>query len=116
MCQDVPGCAPLTRDLEPSAKFLGRHPRPPSGSIVRASSRNGRTPGTRLPVPLRLRLGCVVSDMWTTPEKDPRTYGNPVGEMATYREYLGYCRLTIELKSRGSTPTSSPGARCRPAR
>ena len=23
-------------------------------------------------------------DMWTTPEQDPRTYGNPVGEKATY--------------------------------
>jgi hypothetical protein len=29
-----------------------------------------------------------VNDMWTTPDQDPRTYGNPVGEKATYVEYL----------------------------
>lgn len=39
--------------------------------------------------------------MWTAPEDDPRTYGNPVGEKATYREYLGNYRLTIELKCGG---------------
>jgi uncharacterized damage-inducible protein DinB len=39
-----------------------------------------------------------MSDRWTTPEQDPRTYGNPVGELETYREYLGNYRLTIELK------------------
>jgi uncharacterized damage-inducible protein DinB len=39
--------------------------------------------------------------MWTTPENDPRTYANPEGEMATYREYLGNYRLTIELKCEG---------------
>ena len=39
-----------------------------------------------------------MSDMWTVPELDPRTYGNPVGELATYREYLTNYRLTIELK------------------
>ncbi|WP_291763241.1 DinB family protein [Cellulomonas sp. 73-145] len=39
-----------------------------------------------------------MSDMWTAPELDPRTYGNPVGELATYREYLTNYRLTIELK------------------
>lgn len=39
--------------------------------------------------------------MWTTPEQDPRTYGNPVGELATYREYLTNYRLTIELKCDG---------------
>lgn len=39
-----------------------------------------------------------MSDMWTVPELDPRTYANPVGELATYREYLTNYRLTIELK------------------
>lgn len=39
--------------------------------------------------------------MWTAPENDPRTYGNPVGEKATYREYLDNYRKTIELKCEG---------------
>jgi uncharacterized damage-inducible protein DinB len=39
--------------------------------------------------------------MWTSPDQDPRSYGNPVGEKATYREYLGNYRLTIELKCEG---------------
>lgn len=39
--------------------------------------------------------------MWTAPENDPRTYGNPVGEKATYREYLENYRLTIEMKCEG---------------
>lgn len=39
--------------------------------------------------------------MWTTPEDDPRSYGNPVGEKATYREYLGNYRLTIQMKCDG---------------
>jgi uncharacterized damage-inducible protein DinB len=39
--------------------------------------------------------------MWTAPEDDPRTYGNPVGEKATYREYLGNYRLTLEMKCDG---------------
>lgn len=42
-----------------------------------------------------------MSDMWTAPENDPRTYGDPVGEKATYREYLGNYRLTIEMKCEG---------------
>jgi uncharacterized damage-inducible protein DinB len=42
-----------------------------------------------------------MSNMWTAPEDDPRTYGNPVGEKATYQEYLGNYRLTIELKCAG---------------
>jgi len=42
-----------------------------------------------------------MSDSWTTPEDDPRTYGNPVGELATYREYLTNYRLTIEMKGEG---------------
>ena len=40
----------------------------------------------------------MCSDMWTTPENDPRTSGNPVGEKATYEEYLRNYRLTIEMK------------------
>jgi uncharacterized damage-inducible protein DinB len=39
--------------------------------------------------------------MWLAPEDDPRTFGNPVGEKATYREYLRNYRLTIELKCGG---------------
>ncbi len=46
-------------------------------------------------------LGGGVSNMWTAPEDDPRTYGNPVGELATYREYLSDYRLTIEMKCEG---------------
>jgi uncharacterized damage-inducible protein DinB len=42
-----------------------------------------------------------MSDMWTTPEKDPRTAGNPVGELATYQEYLANYRLTLEMKCDG---------------
>jgi uncharacterized damage-inducible protein DinB len=39
--------------------------------------------------------------MWTTRDKDPRSYGAPIGELATYREYLGNYRLTISLKCEG---------------
>jgi uncharacterized damage-inducible protein DinB len=39
--------------------------------------------------------------MWTDPDSDPRSYGNPVGEKETYREYLGNYRLTIQLKCEG---------------
>jgi uncharacterized damage-inducible protein DinB len=42
-----------------------------------------------------------MSDMWTAPEDDPRTYGNPVGEKATYLEYLANYRLIIEMKCDG---------------
>lgn len=42
-----------------------------------------------------------MSDMWSAPESDPRTYGNPAGEMATYREYLDNYRLTIAMKCEG---------------
>lgn len=42
-----------------------------------------------------------MSDSWTAPESDPRSYGNPVGEHATYREYLGNYRLTIAMKCVG---------------
>jgi uncharacterized damage-inducible protein DinB len=43
----------------------------------------------------------TMSDMWIAREADPRTYGNPVGELATYREYLANYRLTIEMKCEG---------------
>jgi uncharacterized damage-inducible protein DinB len=46
-------------------------------------------------------LGELVSDLWMAPEDDPRTYGNPVGEKATYREYLTNYRIIIELKCDG---------------
>jgi hypothetical protein len=42
-----------------------------------------------------------MSDMWTAPEDDPRSNSNPIGEKATYREYLGNYRLTIEMKCEG---------------
>jgi uncharacterized damage-inducible protein DinB len=42
-----------------------------------------------------------MSDMWTSSDNDPRVYGHPVGELATYREYLGNYRLTVELKCEG---------------
>lgn len=42
-----------------------------------------------------------MSNMWTAPGDDPRSYGNPVSEKATYREYLGNYRLTIEMKCEG---------------
>lgn len=42
-----------------------------------------------------------VSDTWTTPDEDPRSYGEPQGEKATYREYLTNYRLTIDLKCGG---------------
>jgi uncharacterized damage-inducible protein DinB len=42
-----------------------------------------------------------MNDMWTTPEQDPRTYGNPIGEKATYQEYLANYRLTIAMKCDG---------------
>ena len=36
-------------------------------------------------------------------DQDPRTVGDPVGELATYREYLDYFRLTLEMKCAGLT-------------
>jgi uncharacterized damage-inducible protein DinB len=42
-----------------------------------------------------------MADMWIDPSEDPRTYGNPVGEKATLREYLSNYRLTMELKCDG---------------
>ncbi len=68
--------------------------RRPSG--VRAHRCVGGLPGL-----VAFGLSCGMSDMWTAPEEDPRSYGNPVGERATYREYLGNYRLTIEMKCDG---------------
>jgi uncharacterized damage-inducible protein DinB len=42
-----------------------------------------------------------MSDMWMDPAEDPRTYGNPVGEKATLREYLANYRLTLDMKCSG---------------
>ncbi|WP_249997543.1 DinB family protein [Actinoplanes sp. M2I2] len=42
--------------------------------------------------------------MWAAPGDDPRTYGQPVGELATIREYLTNYRLTLGLKCDGLTP------------
>ncbi|MGH3412911.1 MAG: DinB family protein [Marmoricola sp.] len=39
-----------------------------------------------------------MSDRWSDPADDPRSYGNPVGEKATLREYLDNYRLTLQLK------------------
>lgn len=45
-----------------------------------------------------------MTGMWTDPENDPRSFGNPVGEKATYREYLANYRLTIQLKCEDLSP------------
>ena len=42
-----------------------------------------------------------MSDRWVDAAGDPRTYGNPEGEQATLREYLGNYRLTLDIKCRG---------------
>ena len=39
--------------------------------------------------------------MWAEPADDPRSFGKPIGEKATLREYLGNYRLTIEMKCDG---------------
>jgi uncharacterized damage-inducible protein DinB len=36
--------------------------------------------------------------MWARPEQDPRFGANPVGELATIREYLSNYRLTLGMK------------------
>ena len=48
-----------------------------------------------------MRLAGPVSDMWTPPDEDPRSYANPVGEKATYQEYLDNYRLTVRMKCEG---------------
>jgi uncharacterized damage-inducible protein DinB len=42
-----------------------------------------------------------MADLWIDSESDPRTYGNPQGEKATYQEYLTNYRLTLEMKCHG---------------
>ncbi|MGN6413688.1 DinB family protein [Flexivirga sp.] len=42
--------------------------------------------------------------MWLPIADDPRTQGNPQGELATYREYLGNYRATLRLKCDGLSP------------
>lgn len=42
--------------------------------------------------------------MWLPVAEDPRTQGNPQGELATYREYLNNYRTTLRLKCDGLTP------------
>ncbi len=42
--------------------------------------------------------------MWAPPEDDPRVTGNPVGELATIREYLSNYRRTLALKCEGLSP------------
>jgi uncharacterized damage-inducible protein DinB len=42
-----------------------------------------------------------MSNRWMDPADDPRSYGNPEGEKATLREYLGNYRLTLQMKCEG---------------
>jgi uncharacterized damage-inducible protein DinB len=42
--------------------------------------------------------------MWAQPDQDPRSMGNPVGELATIREYLSNYRLTLRMKCDGLQP------------
>ncbi len=42
--------------------------------------------------------------IWAKPEDDPRVDNNPVGELATIREYLSNYRLTLEMKCEDLTP------------
>jgi uncharacterized damage-inducible protein DinB len=42
--------------------------------------------------------------MWARPEDDPRVTGNPVGELATIREYLSNYRLTLGMKCEDLSP------------
>jgi len=42
--------------------------------------------------------------MFVPPDQDPRSFGKPEGELATYREYLADYRLTLELKCVDLTP------------
>src|SRR5262249_9381846 len=42
--------------------------------------------------------------MWARPEDDPRVAGNPIGELATIREYLSNYRLTLRMKCEGLSP------------
>ena len=42
--------------------------------------------------------------MWARPADDPRSFGSPVGELATIREYLSNYRLTLGLKCEDLSP------------
>jgi uncharacterized damage-inducible protein DinB len=42
--------------------------------------------------------------MWAKPEDDLRVAGNPVGELATIREYLSNYRLTLGMKCEDLSP------------
>jgi uncharacterized damage-inducible protein DinB len=42
--------------------------------------------------------------MWAKPEDDARVAGNPVGELATIREYLSNYRLTLGMKCEDLSP------------
>jgi uncharacterized damage-inducible protein DinB len=42
--------------------------------------------------------------MWLKPEDDPRVGGNPVGELATIRDYLSSYRLTLGMKCDDLSP------------
>jgi uncharacterized damage-inducible protein DinB len=42
--------------------------------------------------------------MWAPPGDDPRVTGNPVGELATIREYLSNYRLTLAMKCQDLSP------------
>jgi uncharacterized damage-inducible protein DinB len=42
--------------------------------------------------------------MWAPPDADPRVAGNPVGELATIREYLSNYRLTLGMKCDDLSP------------
>jgi uncharacterized damage-inducible protein DinB len=44
------------------------------------------------------------SGNWLPADQDPRFDGKPVGELATYRDYLRNYRLTLELKCADLTP------------
>jgi uncharacterized damage-inducible protein DinB len=44
------------------------------------------------------------SGNWLPADQDPRFDGKPVGELATYRDYLRNYRLTLELKCQDLTP------------
>ena len=45
-----------------------------------------------------------MSNLWVDPAEDPRTFGNPQGELATYREYLTNFRQTLRMKCDGLSP------------
>jgi uncharacterized damage-inducible protein DinB len=42
--------------------------------------------------------------MWAKPEEDARRMGNPVGELATIREYLSNYRITLGMKCDDLSP------------